>query len=146
MQQSALRRSAMGDFEAGKWDPKQAALKELKRLEQLPEDQRVMEGSLNLADTPITSLPAGLRVGGNLILYNTPVTSLPPGLHVGGHLDLYSTPIAALPVGLKVGLDLYLTRTPITSLPADLQVGGSIVGLDRKYWADVPEHLKSKLR
>jgi hypothetical protein len=210
VQQSALRRSAAGDFEAGKWDPVQSTLKALGLLERLPKDQRIVKGDLNLSlkfiGTPITSLPSGLRVGGALDLTGTPITSLPAGLQVGGFLDLTDTPITALPAGLKVGGSLilhgtpitsisadlqvggnlvlshsrvasisadlqvggnlnlygtpitslpsglrvdghlYLNRTPITSLPADLQVGGSIVGLDRKYWADVPEHLKSKLR
>jgi len=126
VKQSALRRSAMGDFEAGKWDPIRAVLKALKHLEQLPEDQRIMKGDTYLSNTGITSLPTGLHVGGHLNLYNTPITSLPTGLHVGGDLVLHST--------------------GITSLPIDLQVRGAIYGLDRKYWEDVPEHLKDKLR
>ncbi len=32
------------------------------------------KGDLNLYDTPITSLPSGLSVGGNLILYGTPLS------------------------------------------------------------------------
>ena len=182
VQQSALGRSAAGDFEAGKWDP----LTPLKRLWQLPEDQRIVKddldlyiapitslptglrvgGSLNLGGTRITSLPSGLQVGGSLNLSNTPITSLPADLQVGDGLNLSYTPIASLPTGFKVGSSLNLTDTPITTLPADLQVGGyldltgtpitslpaglqvggSIYGLDRKYWADVPEHLKGKLR
>ncbi len=126
VQQSALRRSAMGDFEAGKWDPKQAILKVLKRLEQLPEDQRVVEGNLDLADTPITSLPEGLHVGGWLDLTGTPITSLPEGLHVGGSLNLHATSITSLPEGLYVGRDLHLRGTPITSLPEGLHVGGGL--------------------
>ena len=162
VQQSALRRSALGDFEVGKWGP----LTPLKRLERLPEDQRVVKGDLDLRYTPITSLPTGLKVGGYLDLTDTPITSLPADLKVGGSLYLNGTPITSLPAdfqvggyltltrtrvtslpsGLKVGGDLILTNTPITSLPADLKVGGDIFGLDRKYWADVPEHLKGKLR
>jgi len=205
MQQSALRRSAAGDFEAGKWNP--VNLKILKSLERLPKDQRVVKGDLDLTGTDITSLPAGLHVNGSLLLGgnkrliklpeglqvngdlnldSTPVTSLPTGLRVGGYLDLsFSritslptglrvggrlylsfTPITSLPTGLHVGGDLFLTRTPITSLPTGLHVGGDLVlgstgitslptdlqvrgviyGLDRKYWEDVPEHLKDKLR
>ena len=161
VKQSALRRSALGDFEAGKWDP----LAELKKLEQMPEDKRVVKGGLNLTHTPIASLPSGLRVGGNLVLYKTsvaslpaglkvggdlnlavtPITTLPTGLQVGGNLNLYKTSVDSLPADLQVGGDLHLKDTPITSLPADLKVGGVIYGLDPKYWADVPERLKGKL-
>jgi len=164
VQQSALRRSAMGDFEAGKWDS--SPLKILKRLEILPKDQRIVkgrldlsrtritslpeglqvEGTLNLAFTPITSLPAGLKVGRSLYLSHTLITSLPDDLQVGRDLDLSHTPITSLPEGLQVGGHLFLSDTPITSLPTDLQVKGDIFGLDRNYRADVPEHLKSKLK
>ncbi len=107
---------------------------------------KVVEGNLNLRNTPITSLPAGLSVGGWLDLYNTQITSLPAGLSVGGalylsytqitslpgdlsvggDLDLQSTNITSLPAGLSVGRGLYLSNTPITSLPKDLSVGGSL--------------------
>ena len=122
VQQSALRRSAMGDFEAGKWDP----LTILKHLELLPEDQKVVKGDLNLSRTSITSLPSGLQVGGDLILTGVSITSLPSGLRVGGHLNLSYAPVTSLPSGLKVGGNLILFRTPITSLPSSLQVGGNL--------------------
>jgi hypothetical protein len=146
VKQSALGRSALGDFESGKWDTKRSVLKALKRLEQLPEDQRVVKGDLNLYDasitslptglqvggdlelrgTQVTSLPAGLRVGGIIFLQGTQITSLPTGLKVGGALCLQGTPIASLPTGLKVGESLFLFHTPIASLPDDLQVGGNL--------------------
>ena len=163
MKQSALRRSAMGDFEAGKWD----LMTRFKRLWRLPKDLRILKGDLDLEGTPITSLPAGLhvtgglylngnknlielpsglKVDGNLDLNRTGITSLPEDLKVvGGHLDLTRTPITSLPSGLKVDRDLYLTGTGITSLPADLIVGGYISGFNRKYWSGVPQHLKDKL-
>jgi hypothetical protein len=122
VQQSALRRSAMGDFEAGKWDLKSV----LKRLAKLPKEQRIVKGDLDLDDSDITSLPDNLQVGGNLDLYGTSITSLPDDLYVGWDLDL--------------------SYTRITSLPDDLQVGGGIYGLPRKYWENVPGHLKDKLR
>ena len=202
VQQSSLRRSALGDFEAGKW----VFLTILKRFERLPKELRVVEGNLDLRDTPVASIPSGLQVGGNLILLRTPITSLPSDLRVGGNLILTDTlvtslssglkvdgylnltrtlvtslpadlqvrgsiylsgtPITTLPEGLHVRGDLALTDTPITSLPerlhvegklylsgahiaslpADLQVGSTVVGLDREYWEDVPEHLKGKLQ
>ena len=122
VQQSTLRRSAMGDFEAGKWDP----LAILKRLELLPKDQRIVKVDLNLIDAPITSLPANLKVSGSLNLTSAPITSLPANLQVGGSLHLYNTSVASLPAGLQVGGSLNLANTPITSLPTDLKVGGSL--------------------
>jgi len=52
------------------------------------------KGDLNLRNTPITSLPDNLKVGGNLYLGNTPITSLPDNLQVGGDLDLENTPLS----------------------------------------------------
>ena len=93
----------------------------------LEEAKRLMEennGSLDLSDTQITSLPDGLTVGGSLYLSGTQITSLPDGLTVGGSLDLSGTPITSLPDGLTVGESLYLRGTQITSLPDGLTVGG----------------------
>jgi hypothetical protein len=84
------------------------------------------KGDLNLSDTPITSLPQGLKVGGDLDLSYTPITSLPQGLTIGGDLNLSYTPITSLPQGLTVGGDLYLKKTQITSLPQDLKVGDNL--------------------
>ena len=84
------------------------------------------KGDLDLRNTPITSLPQDLKVGGNLYLYNTKITSLPQGLTVGGDLNLMGTKITSLPQGLKVGGNLNLYNTKITSLPQDLIVGGNL--------------------
>jgi hypothetical protein len=95
------------------------------------------KGNLNLGNTPITSLPDNLKVGGNLYLYNTKITSLPDNLQVGGYLDLRNTPITSLPDNLKVGGTLYLSNTKITSLPDNLKVGGDLylrnTPLSKKY-------------
>ena len=90
------------------------------------------KGDLDLSDTPITSLPNGLNVGGNLDLSNTKITSLPNDLQVGGYLYLQDTKITSLPNGLSVGGHLNLSDTKITSLPNDLQVGGNL------YLSDTP--------
>jgi hypothetical protein len=45
-------------------------------------------------NTPIQSLPPGLKVGGNLRSSNTLIQLLPDGLKVGGYLDLKNTPIS----------------------------------------------------
>ena len=104
VQQSALRRSAMGDFEAGKWDP----LTVLKRLEKLPEDKRIVRNDLDLYGIPVTSLPTGLKVGGSLSLTSAPITSLPAGLKVGGSLNLANTRVTSLPTDLQVDGVIYI--------------------------------------
>ena len=91
----------------------------------LPEGLTV-GGWLDLSGTPITSLPQGLTVGGGLYLSGTQITSLPEGLTVGGGLDLRGTQIKSLPEGLTVGGGLYLRGTQITSLPEGLTVGGGL--------------------
>jgi hypothetical protein len=52
------------------------------------------KGDLNLRNTPITSLPDNLKVGGYLYLENTKITSLPDNLSVGGSLNLGNTPLS----------------------------------------------------
>jgi hypothetical protein len=86
----------------------------------------VIKSSLDLSNTPITSLPDDLKVEDFLYLSNTKITSLPDNLQVGGYLNLHNTPITSLPDDLKVGGGLYLHNTPITSLPDDLKVGNSL--------------------
>jgi hypothetical protein len=84
------------------------------------------KGDLELPNSPITSLPAGLSVGGYLDLYASKVTSLPDGLSVGGTLDLTKTKITSLPNNLSVGDNLNLGSTLITSLPDNLSIGGRL--------------------
>ena len=108
----------------------------------ITKDDLNVEGNLDLVDTLLKSLPAGLKVGGNLELWQTEITSLPADLKVGGNLDLEDTPLKSLPAGLEVGGNLTLWNTYITSLPADLKVGGEIrkdlthAPLQRAYTAD----------
>ena len=63
-----------------------------KKIQQYIKDGGV--GDLNLSDTPITSLPDNLEVGGSLYLRDTKITSLPDNLKVGGYLDLMNTKIS----------------------------------------------------
>ena len=95
------------------------------------------KGDLYLNDTPITSLPDNLKVGGTLYLSNTKITSLPDNLQVGGGLNLGNTKITSLPDNLQVRGWLYLRNTPITSLPDNLKVGGDLylrnTPLSKKY-------------
>ncbi len=87
----------------------------------------VVNGSLGLYETPITSLPDNLFVGGYLNLSYTPITSLPDNLHVGGYLDLSGCKnLTSLGDNLSVGGSLELRETQITSLPDNLSVRGSL--------------------
>ena len=73
------------------------------------------KGSLNLINTPISSLPDNLKiVRGFLDLSDTSITSLPSGLKVSSYLNLIRTPIASLPSDLKVSGNLYLKNTPMS--------------------------------
>jgi len=124
-------------------------------------DKIVVDGSLDLRRTQITSLPDNLHVGGDLNLvgcknltslpdnlsvegyldlYGTPITSLPDNLHVGGNLDLSETPITSLPDNLHVGGNLYLSETPITSLGDNLSVGGYL-DLEGTQITSLPDNL-----
>ena len=123
VQQSALRRSAMGDFEKEKY----RSLAILKKLEKLPEDQRIVRGDFDLAYTKVTSLPSGLKVSGTLYLNEVRIESLPTGLQVGENLVLSKTQIKSLSADIKIGGNLYLTNTPIASLPKGLKVGSHLI-------------------
>ena len=87
------------------------------------------EGDLDLTNTPITSLPQDLKVGGSLWLSNTPITSLPQGLTVGGNLDLGNTKITSIPQGLTVGGDLDLRGTPIAKKYTREQIKQMVPGV-----------------
>ena len=59
--------------------------------EPLTEKDLNIKGDLDLSETPITSLPEGLKVGGQLWLIGCDnLTSLPKGLEVGEDLHLSS--------------------------------------------------------
>jgi len=159
----ALRKSALGDWESGKYDFDPVA--KLAKLSKLSPDKRMFKGSLDFYGKNITSLPAGLQVGGNINLYGTKITSLPDDLQVGGFLDIRGTSITSLPAGLSVGGDLDISNTNVTLLPvglqvggfldirntnvtllpADLKVGGTIYGFTGDK-SQVPLHLRNKLK
>jgi len=91
--------------------------------EPLTKEELTIDGNLDLANSPITSLPEGLKIVGDLDLSASKIISLPKGLRVLGDLDLSSTNITSLPEGLFVWGDLNLIDCKeITSLPAGLKV------------------------
>ena len=87
------------------------------------------EGDLDLSNTPITTLPQDLEVGGNLYLSNTPITTLPQGLKVGGSLDLSNTKIEELPQDLKVGGYLDLRNTPLSKKYTEDEIRRMVPGV-----------------
>ena len=98
-----------------------------KRIQQYMKDGG--KGNLNLSDTPITSLPNNLKVGGDLYLENTPITSLPDNLQVDGDLDLNNSSITSLPNDLKVGWGLYLEDTPLSKKYSKEEIEKMIPGV-----------------
>ncbi len=101
----------------------------------------IVTGNLDLKNSNIEALPAGLEVRGNLCLEGCiNLKSLPEGLKVEGNLYLsgrvQSTPtglivksnlLRSLPEGLEVGGDLHLfSCTNLISLPRGLKVGGCL--------------------
>ena len=104
------------------------------------------KGDLNLKGCiRLTSLPTGLKVGGNLWMEGcTRLTSLPTGLEVGGTLHLYGcTRLTSVPADLEVEgrLDL-IGCTGLTSLPADLKVGEDLDLLDCAGLTSLPNGFK----
>ena len=78
-------------------------------------DKIVVDGSLDLDETPITSLPDNLYVGGYLWLRGCKnLKTLPNNLNLNNHLDLRSTNIKSLPKSLKItnGL-IWIVDTPL---------------------------------
>jgi hypothetical protein len=130
----ALRRSASGAWEEEKYDLEITRM--VKGLANLPIDQRVVKGDLNLEKTSITSLPAGLNVSGYLSLINTPIRSLPKGLKVGEDLLLGGSSVTALPKDIQAG-SINVGRSRISELPdnfnvvGDIFIGNSITSLPR---------------
>ena len=91
----------------------------------LPEGLKV-KGILDISYTKITTLPTRLHVGG-LNIQNTQITSLPAGIKFKEDLDLRNTSITILPANLTVNGDLNISDLAITSLPANLTVTGFLI-------------------
>ena len=122
---SAIRRFATGDYKEGKYE--NSDLKLLRSIYRLPINKRIVTGSLDLSETEITTLPAGLKVGGNLNLKHSKIAQLPADLKVDGDLDIADTKITSIPASIQIGGGLNLTDLKITSFPENFSVGGSIV-------------------
>ena len=121
---SAIKRSATGEYEEGKYE--QGYVRLFKSLLKLPLNARIVPKSLDLSSEQITSLPDGLKVEGTLNLTASSILSLPKNLEVKEDLVLSFASVKSLPPGLRVGENLYLSKSKIESIPEDLEVGGFI--------------------
>lgn len=138
----AISRSASGEFEELKYDPK---MKKVLEIQKLPPEERVIDGDLNLSFVKMPfQLPPGLKVKGDLQLQMSNISSLPANLSVGGDLILSWSKITGLYSGIQVGGDLDVSFLGLTRLPDDLQVGGRIDGY-KGPMKNVPKHLKKKV-
>jgi hypothetical protein len=124
MDRNTLRK--IFDFIEEKEGKTSLAYKILNDFDNIRDNELIVNGNLNLSNKNITSLPDGLKVGGDLSLTRcTSLTSLPDAFMVGGNLGLSKcTSLTSLPDGLQVGGNLYLTGCiSLTTLPDGLQVG-----------------------
>jgi hypothetical protein len=143
MDRNTLRK--IFDFIEEKEGKTSLAYKILNDFDNIRDNELIVNGNLNLSNKNITSLPDGLKVGGNLSLTRcTSLTSLPDAFMVGGNLGLSKcTSLKSLPDGLKVGGNLYLTGcSNITYLPDGLKVGGNLYLTGCTNLKSLPEGLK----
>lgn len=127
------------------WSDQQLNLSCVK-IDKLPEIGPVV-GSLNLSNTEVVELPAGLKVvNGGLDISYTHISSLPKGLNVGDYLAANGSNLTELPEDLIVGRWLDISCTPISRLPESLKVGNSIyISKTNIKDEDVPEKFKKQI-
>lgn len=94
----------------------------------------IVDGTLNLKNYQIESLPNNLVVIGDLKLANTKIKKIPDNLFVGRSLSLENTLIQNIPDNLKVGGNLWIENTLVDSLPDNLYVAGTIHIINTPLW------------
>jgi hypothetical protein len=121
----SLRRSASGDWQEEKYEKDFVRL--LKKLQRLPENQRVVREDLEIDQPGIVELPQGLKVEGFLYIgRKSKITSLPKNLKVENLSIESAGNLKSLPQGLQIKENLYISNTSIASLPPDIKVGGNV--------------------
>lgn len=85
-----------------------------------------VDGLAFFSHLPVTKVSEGTKINGSLNLGDTLVASLPDNLYVEDRLTLRNAPITTLPRGLKVG-ELDVRQTKIVQLPDDLVVTSEIL-------------------
>lgn len=111
----------------------------------LTDDERIVDVSMNLSYSNITSLPNNIHFIYSLDLRSSQIKSLPDNLYVGGFLDLENTQLTSLPDNLYVRSWLSIRDTNIKTIPNNLYVGGSLF-LDSKTWGDDNNETISNIR
>jgi hypothetical protein len=91
------------------------------KIRKLPADLKVGR-SIIATRSKLEDITRTWNIDGVLDLAYTPIKSLPDNLSAYG-LDLTGTPIRELPKGLKVSCHLRVSKTPLKRLPYDLHVG-----------------------
>lgn len=110
-------------------------------------DEVIVEGTLNLKNSQIESLPNNLVVLGGLNLANTKIKKIPDNLFVRHSLSLENTLIQNIPENLKLGGNLWLENTLVDSLPDNFDFEGNIFITGTPLWSkflDVTEGRKLK--
>jgi hypothetical protein len=121
----SLRRSASGAWQEEKYEKDFVRL--LKKLQRLPENQRVVREDLEIDQPGIVELPQGLKVEGFLYIgRKSSITSLPKNLKVENLSIESAGNLKSLPQGLQIKENLYISNTSIASLPPDIKVGGNV--------------------
>jgi len=86
-------------------------------LRQIYRGELSPQADLDLSNTIIKDIPAGMEVGGNLYIDNTDIKELPWGLStlfVQGNLSASNSKVTTVSKKIKVGGDLNLTNTPFS--------------------------------
>lgn len=126
MSLSEFESMALPTLLAGKFELWELALT-ARALLSNPQEPLSIKRDLDLEGTVISSLPEGLRVGGNLFL-NKKITVLPNNITVGGNMLFGAfSKIKALPEGLYIKGNIDLRESQIKTLPEDLKVDGELI-------------------
>jgi hypothetical protein len=159
----SLEKNLHGGYVASKFEkPEEDDFFLINKVSRLPPHMRVINRSLNLANTGLERLPDNLTVEGNLSIDFNPIVSLPVGLTVHGHLSFANTTITELPSDLAVksltirgsliqelppGLrvnSLKLIGSAITRLPDDISIKDSLL-IENTDVTELPPHLANTL-
>jgi len=99
-----------------------------KIIKQLPltEEEKNIEGNLELSGTNIPTLPEGLKINGSLILSNSGIRKFPNKIYIKDNLNLASCKNLTTIPPIKINGDLIIYYSSITTLPPGLQVGGDL--------------------
>jgi hypothetical protein len=90
------------------------------------EDKASSYGSVDISDSPVSSLGGLSHVRGNLRIVSTAMTELPEGIEVEKHLDIIGGSIQRIPTGTKVHGDFKISKATVSFPQGELNVGGCL--------------------